>query len=153
MKTQLAAFILFAFLVVGCGSTQKGKQKAQENTNKEMTITEKYWKLKTLQGQAIIMAENQEQEIHIILKTEENRFTGFSGCNTFNGIYALEDGNRIRFSKLASTMKACPDLDVDEAAFLKVFDLADNYTISNDILSLNVGRRAPLAVFEAVYFD
>ena len=48
-------------------------------------------------------------------------------------------------------MKICPDVDVNESDFLKVFELADNYTISEDILTLNVGRRAPLAVFEAVY--
>ena len=48
-------------------------------------------------------------------------------------------------------MMACPDVAVNEADFLEVFELADNYTIVNDVLSLNVGRRAPLAVFEAVY--
>jgi heat shock protein HslJ len=60
---------------------------------------------------------------------------------------------RIGFSQMASTMKACPDVNVDESAFLKVFELTDNYTINDDTLRLNVGRRAPLAVFEAVYFD
>ena len=70
-----------------------------------------------------------------------------------NGEYTLEEGNRIRFSNMAVTMKACPDVGVNEKEFLKVFELADNYTIQDDTLSLNVGRRAPLAVFEAVYFD
>lgn len=116
-------------------------------------IVGKYWKLKTLEGQHITMADNQEREIYFTLKSQDNRVTGFAGCNTINGEYTLEEGNRIRFKGMLTTLKACPDVDVDESAFLKVFELADNYTIVDDLLSLNVGRRAPLAVFEAVYFD
>ncbi|MDT7827532.1 META domain-containing protein [Pricia sp. S334] len=115
-------------------------------------IVEKYWKLKTLEGQDIQMAENQEREVYFTLKTDENRVQGFAGCNTLSGEYQLEEGNRIRFSKMATTMRACPDVEFNESKFLKVFELADNYTINGDTLSLNVGRRAPLAVFEAVYF-
>lgn len=125
-------------------------KKAEMNDN---VITEKYWKLKTLQGKNVTMAENQEKEIFFTLKTDQNRVTGFAGCNTLGGEYTLEKGNRIRFSNMLSTMKACPDVDVNEAELLKVFELADNYTIVDDVLSLNVGRRAPLAVFEAVYMQ
>lgn len=49
-------------------------------------------------------------------------------------------------------MKTCSDEDIKESEFMEVFKLTDNYTISGDILNLNVGRRAPLAVFKAVYF-
>lgn len=115
-------------------------------------ITEKYWKLVKLEGQPVQMVENQEKEAHFILKTNENRVQGFAGCNNFNGTYNLEKGNRIQFSQMLATLKACPDVDVNESLFLKVFELADNYTINGDTLSLNVGKRAPLAVFEAVYF-
>lgn len=116
-------------------------------------ITEKYWKLKTLEGKDVKMAKNQEKEIYFMLKTDENRVTGFAGCNTILGSYTLEKGNRIRFSNMGSTMMACPDVDVNESDFMKIFQIADNYTINGDELSLNVGRRAPLAVFEAVYFN
>lgn len=116
-------------------------------------ITEKYWKLKTLEGKDVQMAKNQEKEIYFILKTDESRVKGFAGCNTIDGTYTLENGNRIRFSNMLSTLKACPDVNVNESEFLKVFELADNYTIVDDVLSLNVGRRAPLAIFEAVYFN
>ncbi len=116
-------------------------------------ITEKYWKLKTLEGQEVKMGKNQEREVYFMLKNEDNRVTGFAGCNNLMGTYSLEEGNRIRFSQMATTLMACPDVDFNESEFLKVFELADNYTISGNQLSLNVGRRAPLAVFEAVYMD
>lgn len=115
-------------------------------------IVEKYWKLKTLEGQDVKMADNQEREIFFTLKSADNKVNGFAGCNGISGEYTLEEGNRIRFKNMATTMKMCPDVDVNESEFLKVFELVDNYTINGEELSLNVGRRAPLAVFEAVYF-
>ncbi|TXE07720.1 META domain-containing protein [Gelidibacter salicanalis] len=116
-------------------------------------IVEKYWKLKTLEGKDVKMADNQEREIFFTLKSQDNRVTGFAGCNSINGEFTLEEGNRIRFHQMATTLKICPDVDVNESEFLKIFEIADNYTITDDELRLNVGRRAPLAVFEAVYFD
>ncbi|SHI37416.1 Heat shock protein HslJ [Arenibacter nanhaiticus] len=116
-------------------------------------ITEKYWKLKTLEGKDVVMAENQEKEIFFRLNGAENRVAGFAGCNSFGGTFTLEEGNRIRFSNVMTTMMACPDVDFNESEFLQIFELADNYTIHGDTLMLNVGRRAPLAVFEAVYME
>ena len=116
-------------------------------------IVEKYWKLKTLEGKDIEMSDNQEREIFFTLKSQDHRVNGFAGCNTITGEYTLEEGNRIRFDKMATTLMMCPDVAFNESDFLKVFELADNYTINGDILSLNVGKRAPLAVFEAVYFN
>lgn len=116
-------------------------------------IVEKYWKLKTLEGKNVKMGKNQEREVFFTLKANENRVTGFAGCNTMMGSYTLEEGDRIRFSQLATTMMACPDVDFNESEFLKIFELVDNYRITGDRLELYIGRRAPLAVFEAVYFD
>lgn len=159
MNTKIFTLALIIMATISCNTTKKEKVKTEENSEQKQEmisdngIVEKYWKLKTLEGKDIEMAENQEKEIYFMLKTDENRVVGFSGCNTFNGTYTLEKGNRIRFTQMLSTLKACPDVDINESEFLKVFGLADNYTINGDILNLNVGRRAPLAVFEAVYFQ
>lgn len=161
MKPSLIITTIAAFILLGCSSSRKANK---ETTDKNQTsdtlgradndsIVNKYWKLITLEGKEITMAKNQEREAYFILKPGEKRVTGFSGCNTFSGTFTLEAGWRIRFSQMASTLKACPDVDVNESEFLKVFELADNYTLRNDTLSLNVGRRAPLAVFVAVEFE
>ena len=118
----------------------------------ENEIVNKYWKLKTLEGKPVAMAINQEKEQYFKLNSD-GTMSGFAGCNQFNGHYKLSDGNRIRVNEnLAVTMKSCPDVDINESEFLEVFKLTDNFTINGDTLNLNVGRRAPLAVFEAVYF-
>lgn len=115
-------------------------------------IVNKYWKLKTLEGKEVKMAENQEEEVYFMLRGDGS-MNGFAGCNHFNGSYELAEGMRLSFNEnMAMTMKACPDMDLNESALMEVFGLTDNYTINGDTLSLNVAKRAPLAVFEAVYF-
>lgn len=158
-------FFILAFAATtfyGCNNASKQSADESSTDQREVNdssrdfdtkITGKYWKLLTLEGQTAAMAENQEKEIYFTLKTDENRVEGFAGCNGMTGSYSLEDGNRISFENMAVTMMACPDVDVKEGDFLQVFELTDNYTIQNDTLSLNVGRRAPLAVFTAVYFE
>lgn len=159
MKKICITAIIIAFGVLGCKDNKEANKESSKPTSNtlsakdEEAITNTHWKLIKLEGQEIVMAKNQERESYFMLKTEPKRLTGFSGCNTFSGNYSLEEGWRIRFSQMASTMKACPDVDVDESKFLKVFELADNYTVNGDTLSLNVGRRAPLAVFKAVHFE
>jgi uncharacterized lipoprotein NlpE involved in copper resistance len=113
-------------------------------------IVEKYWKLIELQGNKISFTGNEKKEPHLILRAKDNRAAGNGGCNTFNGTYELSEGNRIRFSKMASTLMACPDVNY-EAEYLKIFEMADNYSLKNDTLSLNRARMAPLAKFVVVY--
>jgi heat shock protein HslJ len=55
----------------------------------------------------------------------------------------------VHFKQLASTMMACENM-ADEEGLAKVLGMADNYTIVNDVLSLNKARMAPLARFKLV---
>lgn len=77
---------------------------------------------------------------------------GFGGCNTFTGVYKLNEAtSRISFDQIASTMMACPSgMDI-ESAFHEVLRTVDNYSLNDDHLTLNRARMAPLARFEAVY--
>ncbi len=122
------------------------------SVNEKEGIVNKYWKLKTLEGKPVKMSANQDIKQYFILN-QDGTMNGFTGCNQINGEYKLENGNRIRFKEnMAVTLKACPDKDLSELDFLEVFKLADNYTMDGNTLSLNVGRRTLLAIFEAVYY-
>lgn len=154
MKTPFIFFILVAMTAISCNSSDQSSSENSQQNNSEMSeedaIVGTHWKLIKLEGQDVKVAKNQEKEIYFTLEADGNQVQGFAGCNTLNGTYALEDGQRIRFSQMSVTLRACPDVAVDESQYLQVFELADNYTINDGELALNVGRRAPLAVFKAV---
>lgn len=145
MKNLLVISGIAILFLIGCGPSRNANQQMEDS------ISNKYWKLVTLEGQKVNMMPNQEREMYFTLNKEQNTINGFAGCNSFSGSYTLEKGWRVRFLNIGTTMKICPDVKVNESEFLKVFELADNYTVVGNTLSLNVGRRAPLAVFEAVY--
>lgn len=153
MKKHLLTLLLVPALLAGCESAKQTAPTtpATDMSQKTDGIKNKYWKLVTLEGQPVKMAPDQEREAYFMLK-DSSRVVGFGGCNGINGSYELrEDQMRLRFSNLLTTLKACPGVNT-ESEFLQALNQADNYTLQGDTLSLNVGRRAPLAVFHAVYF-
>lgn len=158
MRLSILFLSLFSLVLVSCGSNKKADNDAPvtdetaiEQVDFDQQIAGKYWKLIKLEGKKVEMVENQEREIFFTLNADDNTVGGFAGCNSITGEYELEEGNRIRFLNMGITMMICPEVAINESEFMQVFELTNNYTIHNDTLSLNVGRRAPLAVFEAVY--
>lgn len=141
MKTKLTFFAFFSLLMLSCNATK---------VNIQDKITERTWKLKSLNGKDVEINTNQEKDIYFVLKSEDNRMNGFSGCNNFFGAYSLQDGNQITFSSIGATKMACFDVKVNESDLFEVFNTADNYSINGNELSLNKGKRAPLAIFVSV---
>ena len=132
------------------GSHIQGALASQYTLNKLADgITGRYWTLVELNGKAL---EPSPQTPYFSLDSETGRITGYSGCNRFFGAYELDpETSRLRFTQLASTMMACPDSRELEAAFMDMLRSIDNFSISDETLSLNRARMAPLARFEAVY--
>ncbi|MBL7700001.1 MAG: copper resistance protein NlpE N-terminal domain-containing protein [Chitinophagaceae bacterium] len=116
----------------------------------QFAILEKYWKLTELNGKPIEVDSSFRKEPHIIFKDDGNRFVGNGGCNGFSGTYKLGSMNRINLSQGVTTQMACPKMEL-ESQFLKVLQMADNYTVTGDMLILNKARMAPLARFKTVY--
>ncbi|WP_299782127.1 copper resistance protein NlpE N-terminal domain-containing protein [uncultured Formosa sp.] len=106
------------------------------------------WKLVEIYGKPIDKVTKQP---FLVLNTEDNRISGNTSCNGFGGEYKLLEGNRITVSKIMHTMMACPNMEV-ENKYMKVLEVADNYTVVNGVLNLNKGRMATMAKFEVDYF-
>jgi heat shock protein HslJ len=138
-------FISFSILFIGC-STSKPPIES------DLLLTNKYFKLIELMGKPVKMFENQQREAHMILKQDGNRVNGFGSCNTFNGSFELKEKNRISFSKMATTLKACPEMET-ESQFFKILEMTDNYNFDGKYLQLNKAKMAPLAKFEVVWFN
>ena len=107
------------------------------------------WKLVELKGQPIAKSTNASKEMFLQL-VKENRYAAYAGCNNMMGGYELNENTlRIKFTKGASTMMACPDMETEQA-FAKMLEMVDNYSINGNQMTLNKARMAPLARFEAM---
>lgn len=113
------------------------------------SLTETKWRLVELRGKPVQYKNPEGKEIFIQLNSKDSLAFGYSGCNTFRGSYQLKEGNRITFSKMASTLMACPDMEL-ESEFMKAIETADNYNFDGKTFVLNKARMAPLARFEAM---
>lgn len=110
-------------------------------------LQETYWKLTRLEGKPVIVRENQ-REPHLVFRAQQNRVTGFGGCNSLSGAYNLS-GSEITFSGIAATQMACiQGMDI-EAAFFAALGRVRSWKIIGEHLELYDARGSPLALFEA----
>lgn len=119
------------------------------NKSDRVSLMDTKWKLIEFRGKPVEYKAPESNEVYIQFNSEDKKVFGFSGCNTFRGGFELNDRNRISFSQLASTMMACPDIEL-ETEFIKAIQSADNYNFDGKQFVLNRSRMAPLARFEAM---
>lgn len=148
------AFIIMAllFFCSACGPSKKASPSGEPVSDMTITpLTGKKWKLIELNGQPVAGTINNKEPF-IEFNDTDKRYSASGGCNGLGGTYALTDKGRITFSQGMSTMMACENMEV-ENQLKEVFGKADNFTINNNILSLNKARMAPLARFRAIEND
>lgn len=82
----------------------------------------KEWKVLKLKG-----LEQIASAPTLIFHEEDNRLSGFAGCNNYFSTYTIS-GVEIKFDKTGSTRKLCPDMSV-ENVFLKLLPEVARYEI------------------------
>ena len=107
------------------------------------------WKLIEIIGQEYTNSNDPQKMVYFILDNEGNTIHGNGGCNIFNGSYELKNTTGIKFEKMISTMRACPDMEV-EVKLLDILNRVDNYTIKDGVLNFNKAKMATLARFERI---
>lgn len=126
---------------------QKEEIKTKEVAKVELKNSK--WRLVKLYGKTIEKNKDSNRENGITFNPD-GRFSAFAGCNNMMGSYKLkEEVSRIEFSKVASTMMACEDMETEQE-FAKVLEMADNYNFDGKTLKLNKARMATLAEFEII---
>ncbi len=140
MKKNILYTILISLLLI---SYSQPKIKAEKTG-----ILNTHWKLVKLNNEDIKISKNQEKEQYFILK-DNNKLSGYSGCNYFFGRYNLNQENqKLSFDKnIGLTRMMCQNNQIKEYDFMEVFKLGDNYTLHNNTLTLNTKYHIPLAVF------
>lgn len=111
-------------------------------------IYERYWKLVELNGKQVVADSTFRKEPHLIFK-DDNRIVGNGGCNSLLGGFSLEGVNHIKMAQVASTMMACPGLELEDQ-LIKILKNADTFAVEGDELILNNADGAPLAKFKSV---
>lgn len=149
MKQPYYFILGLAFLCGACGNTKKATQPNEASSAMTTTsIAGKKWKLIELNGQPVADRINNKEPF-IEFNDADKRYTASGGCNGLGGTYSVTDKGRIAFSQGMSTMMACENMTI-ENQLKEVFGNADNFTVNNNILSLNKARMAPLARFQAI---
>ncbi|MBE8722352.1 META domain-containing protein [Sphingobacterium pedocola] len=139
----LNATIILVLLITSCGT-----RKVPTSVSQPIDMLDKKWQLVELNGNPVAEKINgKTPSLEFISK--DNRYAAVTGCNGVGGEFELEGNNRITFSAGMSTMMACEDMSV-EHGLKDVFGKADNFTISEGILSLNKAKMAPLAKFKLI---
>lgn len=136
--------VAVAMVVSGCATSSNTVDDTQ-TANEALVGT--YWKLMTLDGQPVAVADNQ-REAHLILG-EDGRVSGSTGCNRLMGSYRLE-GDTLTFSRLASTRMACPgDMARLEQAWLAALSETAHYSIADQSLELQNAEDRALVELKA----
>ncbi len=107
-----------------------------------------YWELVELHGQKIDLDPIQ-RKAYFILNSGQGQVSGSLTCNSLSGTYQLKSDMRISFGKISRTLVLCQDMSI-EREFHDIFGEVDNYNLQDDMLTLNNGKKFPLAVFKAV---
>lgn len=149
MKIHLIASLIVVYALFGCNTPSRtGDDLNSNGAANSVALLETYWKIVEINGLPVTNTASDQKEAHIILKKEGNRLQGFGGCNSLMGSYELMEGNRIKFSGVASTMMACPDMFI-ESELGRAIEMADNYVIKGKFLMLYKAKMAPMVKFEA----
>ncbi|GAB3285313.1 hypothetical protein GCM10027297_27300 [Parahaliea aestuarii] len=92
-----------------------------------------HWLLQSLDGEAVDAGAGGKP-LDLLLDAQEQRASGFSGCNRFNGGYSREGssghGAALRFGPLAGTLMACAEGTGLERRYLDALGVVDNFRIS-----------------------
>lgn len=130
------------------GNRISGDLEAKYRLAKNLTdprLEDKKWVLTELRGNSVKKGEGLK-EAFLQFEMETATFNGNGSCNNIFGPYELKEGNQITFGNTASTMMACPDMEM-EKTFLEILRVVDNYSVTDSTLSLNKAKMAPLARF------
>lgn len=119
---------------------------------KEILSKEPVQNTDVLQGSwKVVQIDGLEDiEIHPTLEfnAEENRVSGFSGCNNYFAGYTLS-GNDLTIGHSGATRKMCPDMSVEDA-FLPLLSAVASYELDNKGLHLFDSSGKLIMLAEAV---
>ena len=105
------------------------------------------WHLVSFKGEEIQLKEAKSERAYIEFK-DDMTIIGYTGCNNLQGAFEVDDAQKLKFSNLVNTLRACPEMET-EAEFLKTINAAAAYGFENRALILYDKDHLKLATFKA----
>jgi len=107
------------------------------------------WVLEEMKGAKVSKQDFNGKDVPTMeININENRFSGFSGCNRMTGSLFFEK-DLLRFTQVASTRMACPAME-KESEFLKTLQGGTSYKIENNRLYLSNDNTENTLVFKKI---
>lgn len=107
------------------------------------------WVLEEMKGTPISKEDFEGRDVpNMEININNNRFSGFSGCNRMTGSIFYEQ-DVLRFTQIASTRMACPSMD-KETEFLTALQASTTYQVENNRLYLSNPSEENLLVFKKI---
>lgn len=122
-----------------------------ERQRADASLTNTYWKIDTLAGEAVGGLLSGGREAHVILRDNDGRFSATVGCNQMSGEFAQND-TLLNFGPTVATRMACrPPLGALEQSLAKTLEATQRYRINGETLALYDDADEILALMTAVY--
>lgn len=116
------------------------------NKVKDKLVGEK-WHLVAFRGEEIQLEEAKAERPSLEFN-EDFTLLGYTGCNNLQGVYEIGAVQKIKFSQLINTLKACPEMET-ENEFLKTINSAVSYGFEEHALVMFDKNHQKLATFKA----
>ena len=128
-----------------------------ERQRADASLTNTYWRIDALAGEAIAGLPADSREPHLILRTQDDstadapRFSATVGCNGMMGEFN-QRGSALTFGRVAGTLMACPPPLGDlERTLAQTLETVQSYRINGETMVLLDGTNEIIAVLTAVY--
>ena len=156
MKSLLTLLAFGALCLISCQAPSNAEQEKPSQAAAAAPtaaplggdIKNKYWKLIEINGQPVTNPPGNQKEAYLMFQ-DSSKLVGNNGCNQLMGGYEISEGNRIKLTKIATTMMACPDVAIEQE-FGRNLQFIDNYSTNGNQMTLQKAKMAPMFRFEAV---
>jgi len=138
MKT--ITILLFSIVLNGCGSTKQANTSANMKQTTNEIPNGSFYISKI--GENVTLSET----LKLNFDNSTKKISGFSGCNTFSGNYKI-DKNKISFTDLISTKKACSDdLNMIESSIHNFLKETNKFKLNNNQITFLKGKKELFSV-------
>lgn len=145
MKTEMRNLLGFVAVFVLLSSCSLSKKENAVKADDTMLFNNE-WRLVKM-GAKNMKYEEGCEPITLLLTSEPENVSGFSGCNRYFGKFATKK-NKLSFKQMACTLMVCPQQDMNlESRYLQLLDKVNSFVMQDDTLMLMKDDKV-LLIFE-----